>query len=145
MNIKIISIPAFPSSEELNELNKFLSSHQIISVEKHFVASPENSFWSFCIKYVNSVLSSKTQKSKKSAIDYREVLDAETFSKFSKLREKRKEIAESEGNPVYAIFNNKELADLAKLEKITKDTMLSVKGIGNGKVEKYLKSFSELY
>lgn len=145
MNIHITSISAFPTDGELKELNKFINSHQIISVEKHFVSSPENSFWSFCIKYVNTVLSAQTKTSKKPIIDYREVLDAETFAKFSQLREKRKEVAELEGVPVYAIFNNKELAGLAQLEKITQETMLSVKGIGNGKVEKYLKSFSEIF
>ena len=42
MNIHITSISAFPTDNELKELNKFINSHQIISVEKHFVSSPEN-------------------------------------------------------------------------------------------------------
>ena len=145
MNIHIISIPAFATVEELKDLNDFLSSHRIISVEKHFVSNPETSFWSFCIKYVLSAKNQQKNKFKKTSIDYREVLDAETFAKFTKLREKRKEIAESEGVPVYAIFNNQELADLAQLENITKESMLTVKGIGDGKVEKYLSVFSKIF
>ena len=37
-------------------------------------------------------------------VDYREVLSAEQFEVFSKLREVRKEVAEREAVAVYAIF-----------------------------------------
>lgn len=39
--------------------------------------------------------------------------------------------------PAYAIFTDKELAALAKLEVLTAKNMVEIKGIGQRKVEKY--------
>ena len=47
-------------------------------------------------------------------MDYGEVLSAEEFAVFSRLREERRKWAESEGAPVYTIFTNAQLADLVK-------------------------------
>ncbi len=145
MNIKIISIAAFATEEELQELNSFLSSNQIISVEKHFVSKPEIDFWTFCIKYVAQKTGNSKKTKKTSGIDYRELLDDETFAKFDKMRIKRKELAEKENIPAYFIFTNEELSKLAELDKITKEAMLSVKGIGEAKVEKYFSEFENIF
>ena len=68
-------------------------------------------------------------------------LDDKTFQKFSKLREIRKKVAADEAIPAYAVFTDEELAGLAKLESITQKSMLSVKGIGDKKVERFAKYF----
>jgi len=39
------------------------------------------------------------------------------------------------------VFTDEELAGLAKLDSITEKTMLSVKGIGDKKVERFAKHF----
>ena len=43
-------------------------------------------------------------------IDYKEVLSAPEFERFARLRLLRKELAEKEGVPAYAIFTNEQLA-----------------------------------
>jgi superfamily II DNA helicase RecQ len=74
-------------------------------------------------------------------VDYKHILDEPTFQKFSKLREIRKKVAAEEGIPAFAVFTDEELAGLAKLDAITEQSMLSVKGIGAKKVERYAKNF----
>ncbi len=74
-------------------------------------------------------------------MDYKQILDDATFQKFSKLREIRKKVAADEGIPAYAVFTDEELAGLAKLDIITQKNMLSVKGIGDKKVERFAKHF----
>ena len=76
-------------------------------------------------------------------MDYKTVLDENTFLKFSILREIRKKIALDEGIPAFAIFTDEELAGLAKLPEITPKSMGSIKGIGEKKIEKYAKFFMD--
>ena len=47
------------------------------------------------------------------------VLDGRTFEVFSKLRVFRKQIAERDAVPAYAVYTDAELAEIAKLERIT--------------------------
>ena len=72
---------------------------------------------------------------------YKHILDDATFEKFSKLREIRKKVAADEGIPAFAVFTDEELAGLARLDKITQKGMVSVKGIGDKKVERFAKHF----
>ena len=74
-------------------------------------------------------------------MDYRKVLDGETFKRFSGLREIRKKVAANEGIPAFAVFTDEELTGLAKLGTVTEKNMLSVKGIGEKKVERFAKHF----
>jgi superfamily II DNA helicase RecQ len=73
----------------------------------------------------------------KEKVDYRTVLDEATFEKFAKLREIRKRFAEAEAVPAYAVFTNEELAEIAKLPELTEQTIRTISGIGEKKVEKY--------
>ncbi len=68
-------------------------------------------------------------------------MDDATFQQFSKLREIRKKVAAEESIPAFAVFTDEELAAMAKLETITKKDMLSIKGIGDKKVERYAEHF----
>jgi len=95
MQIQIFTIQAIENKEEILKMNSFLCSHKIIDIEKQFVNNGNDSFWSFCTRYINSdkQTSSGYQKEK---VDYKEILDEKSFAVFSKLREIRKEIAKAE-------------------------------------------------
>lgn len=56
---------------------------------------------------------------------------------FSKLREIRKQIAAEEAIPAYAVCTDQELAAMARLKNLTPEGMLTVKGFGEKKLEKY--------
>lgn len=138
MQLQIFSIRALDMSEDLQKLNSFLRGHKIIDIEKQFVNNGTESFWSFCIRYINSdnQLSSNPQ-TQKAKVDYKEVLDEKTFGVFSRLREIRKEIAKEDAVPAYAVFTDYELSEIAKLPIVSESTIQSINGIGQKKAEKY--------
>ena len=74
---------------------------------------------------------------KRDRTDYREVLNAEDFAVFAKLREIRKAIAQAEGVPVYTIFTNEQLAQIVQARATTKSALEQVVGVGDGRVGKY--------
>lgn len=134
MQIKIFNIP-IPDGDTWNEeMNVFLRSKRIISVEDRIVQSGDGTYWSYSIKYVDDVVLSEREKPK---VDYRKVLDEVTFQRFSALRVIRKKVAEADAVPAYVVFSDEELSELAKINPLTEAGMKSVKGIGEKKVEKY--------
>ena len=72
-----------------------------------------------------------------SKIDYKQVLDPETFAVFSKLREVRKALAEKESLPAYAVFTNEQLAEIAKARCATAGALEKIDGVGPARVAKY--------
>lgn len=60
------------------------------------------------------------------------------------LSEKRKEIAEDKNIPLYAVFNNSTLEELAYYMPISKEGMLDIKGIGEKKYDNYGEVFSTI-
>ena len=121
-------------------MNRFLRGNKILEVENQLVSNESGAYWCFCVKYIEKT-SRPASYEKAKKVDYKQVLDEATFKKFSRLREIRKKVAADEGVPAYAVFTDEELAGLAKLDTITNKTMLSVKGIGDKKVERFAKHF----
>jgi superfamily II DNA helicase RecQ len=139
MQIKLFTIPIGDNGEAQEEMNRFLRGNKILQVEGQLVSFDKDACWSFCIRYIEKGV--QKAGSDKAKVDYKYVLGEATFAKFSKLREIRKKVAADEGLPAYAVFTDEELAGLAKLDVITRKTMLSVKGIGDKKVERFAKYF----
>lgn len=136
MQIKIFTIPLINSTEAEAEMNKFLRTHRIISVSEELTSSQNISYWSFLIKYHTGSTQEKTEN-KNERVDYKEVLAPEEYSKYLILHSIRKVISKQEGLPVYNIFLNKELAEMAKLSEITYDNIKQTKGIGENRLKKY--------
>lgn len=140
MQYRIFTINAEGTSCE--EMNAFLRGRKIVEVEKHFYAMQTSAFWTFCISYIDETPNNQTVV-KKEKIDYKDVLDEKSFEKFIALREMRKEIAQKEGVPIYAVFTNEEMANIAKLDSLSLNTLQSVNGIGEKRVDKYGKAVIE--
>jgi hypothetical protein len=51
-----------------------------------------------------------------SKVDYKKILPVEQFDVYSLLRDRRKELAEQDGIPVYAVATNDQLAEMVKME-----------------------------
>lgn len=147
MQVKLFTIPLFDNETELNEMNGFLRAQKVLTIDKQFVSLGENAYWSFCITYLQlskqSTMAQNTQRQNK--IDYKEVLDVATFAVFSTLRTIRKQIAENEAVPAYAVFTDSELAEIAKLENIDVAHLQSIQGIGQKKAEKYGQVLCDQY
>ena len=124
MQIKIFSILIGGGDSMMEEMNHFLRANKIIDIKKELAMIDGNSCWTFCITYLqdNRPADTFTANSKSGSgtkVDYKEVLDAETFERFSAFRKIRKQIAESEAVPAYAVFTDAELAEIAKLKDLT--------------------------
>ena len=147
MQVKLFTIPLFDNEAEQNEMNGFLRAQKVLTIDKQFVSVGENAYWSFCITYLQlskqSTMAQNAQRQNK--IDYKEVLDVATFAVFSTLRTIRKQIAENEAVPAYAVFTDSELAEIAKLENIDVAHLQSIQGIGQKKAEKYGQVLCEQY
>jgi len=141
MQIKIITVPVSDTGVFTLELNNFLKNNKILEVEKQLVSNDNGAYWCFCISYIDTAYKEFIKSNKK--VDYREVLDDATFKKFSTMRALRKKIAADDGIPAFAVFTDEELAELAKLDTLTKGNMLSIKGIGDKKIEKFADLFIE--
>lgn len=140
MQIKLFTIPIGDNGIALDEMNRFLKNNKILEVQNQLISNENGAYWCFCVRYLEKAFSPSNENPVR--VDYKQVLDEVVFAKFSKLREIRKKVAAEEGIPAFAVFTDEELAGLAKLDVITPKNMLSVKGIGDKKVDRYAKYFS---
>lgn len=69
--------------------------------------------------------------------DYKQILAPEDFAVFVRLRQWRKEAAEEEGVPLYTIFTNEQLAEMARRRPQTKAELGSIDGVGEARLGKY--------
>jgi superfamily II DNA helicase RecQ len=142
MRIKIINIRVPDSSLGEEELNRFLATHKVVSVDKTCVQFGQNACWSFVISYLSEQKSDDSNK--RSAVDYKEVLNDEDFSRFAQLRDLRNRLAKEEGKPAYAIFTNEQLAKLVTDRVTSKETMAAIAGIGESRIAHYADRFLPL-
>jgi superfamily II DNA helicase RecQ len=140
MQVKLFTIPVGDSGAALQEMNAFLRGNKILEVENQLVSNEHGAYWCFCVHYIEQAYP-KAGGKRGAKVDYRKVLDEAVFKKFSKLREIRKNVAAEEGISAFIIFTDEELAELAKLDKITEKNMLGIKGIGEKKVARFAKYF----
>ena len=131
MRLQFFSIPALDPEASTRELNDFLAKHRILEVEKCFVAN--GGYWAVCVSFGES--SAKAEP--KPRIDYKQLLDPATFTVFSRLRENRKVLAEQDGVPVYAVFTNEHLAEMARQRMSTLAELRALPGVGEAKVSRY--------
>ena len=144
MQYKIFSISLL-DEDRVEDMNRFLRGTKVVHVEKQLITVSEGTFWTFCIQYIGTDM--KTDRpfgDPKAKVDYKQILDESTFAKFSKMRECRKQLADSDAVPAYAVFTDAELSEIAKLSELTEKALRSIPGIGAKKVEKYGKQLCDL-
>lgn len=139
MKYQFFTIPAQNPSSATDDLNAFCSQYCISEIEKQFVANGANSFWSICVTWIEQegALAVDGVRQQKNKIDYKDVLNDDEFTLYSRLRTLRKTIAEREGTPAYNIFTNAQLAAIVQQRIATKSALLELEGIGKMRVEKY--------
>ena len=138
MPLKFMCIPAVGCTDSEAELNNFTGSHRILAVDRRFVEAGQNSCWAICIDYLEGSVSVRnTSRSSRNRIDYRELLTETQFTVFASLRELRKKLAAKDAVPVYTVFTNEQLSQIAQLEVADRANLKTVEGVGDGKLEKY--------
>jgi superfamily II DNA helicase RecQ len=148
MPLKFFHIPSRDPALMEAELNAFLARHRVVTVERRFVECGLESFWGLCVDYlvgepgggVNHGAPGRAERK----IDYKELLTPEQFEIFAKLRDLRKQLAEKEAVPVYAIFTNEQMAAMVQKNPNSRAELREIDGIGEAKVEKYAEPFLAL-
>lgn len=144
MQIKLFNVPLTDDGTAQAELNKFLAGHKVLEVEQRFFQNEKGGCWSFCVRFIQNGLVNEPTTFK-GKVDYKTVLTESEFVVFSSLREIRKLLATNDAVPAYAVFTDEELSNITKLPTISIANMLTIKGIGEKKVEKYGKQMLEMY
>jgi len=138
MQLKLFVLPIKNLGVAEAEMNAFLRGHRVLAVKKEFVPDGENSFWSFCVEYLDGVgAGALVPGGRPPKVDYKEVLKPEEFEVFSRLRDWRKTVAEKEGVPVYVVLSNEQLAEMVRRRVSSKSQMKEIEGVGEARIEKY--------
>lgn len=137
MQLKLFIVPVKNVAAAEAEMNVFLRGHRVLAVKKEFVPDGENSFWTFCVEYLDSPGTGAAPTGRLPKVDYKEVLKPEEFEVFSRLREWRKAVAEKEGVPVYAILTNEQLAQVVQRKVTSRAGLKEIEGVGEARIEKY--------
>lgn len=136
--INVFFIPNRNSDEFQNELNLFLRSHKVLTIQKHAL----DDGWSFCVEWLENASDLNISKNKNSnKINYERELSKEEFFIYNKLSALRKEIAKELGVPPYNIAYNSQIADMAKLKSPSIDEINKIDGIGKSFMENYAERF----
>ncbi|MCB1777333.1 MAG: HRDC domain-containing protein [Candidatus Competibacteraceae bacterium] len=144
MKYRFFHILACDPAAETEVLNRFLAERRIVAVDRQFVADGGNSFWALSVTYRDGTSADPTgapNRPEKTRIDYREVFDERDFATFVALRTLRKELAETEGVPAYALFTNEQLAAMVRGKVRTIADLAAIEGVGKSRVEKYAAAF----
>ncbi len=141
MQIKIFTVPIIDGEIANNEMNTFLASNKVVEIEKQLVSLPTMGYWTFCVKFLLGDIPGRNLKYPEK-LDYRTVLSEEEFKRFSKFREIRKQLAQKDALPAFAIFTDAELSEMAKVEVLSTAYLAQIKGIGEKKIEKYGSHFT---
>lgn len=144
MKFSFFYIPVRGSQQAERELNIFLAGNRIVNVEKQCIQNGENSYWTFCVEWLEHEGPLVTNEKPRRKVDYRELLNDRDFAVYVKLRDLRREMAQQAGVPPYVIFTNEQLADIVRHRITTKNGLFKLKGVGHSRVEKYGGAFLAL-
>lgn len=136
MQLKLFVVPVKNLDGAEAEMNGFLRGHRVLAVKKEFVPDGENSFWTFCVEYLDGT-GGGPPGPRAPKVDYKEVLKPEEFEVFSRLRDWRKAVAEKEGAPVYVVLTDEQLAQIVQKKTSSKAGLKEIEGVGDARVEKY--------
>lgn len=116
-----------------------------MTVQQYLTANSVPPMLVFVAQYVQAAgIASSQNNSSRDRIDYRAVLDPEQFALFSRLRDKRKQLAEREGLPVYTIVSNAQLAQIVQTGAKTVASLEKIDGLGEARIRKYGQELVEV-
>lgn len=145
MELRFFSIPARDPGVFGEELNRFLRGHRALVVQRELVREEGGgAYWAVCVEYLPAAVSDGRNGGAgtgRPKVDYREVLSEADFAVFSRLRELRKQVAEQEAVPVYAVFTNEQMAAMVTGKADSLAALGRIDGVGEARVQKYGAAF----
>jgi superfamily II DNA helicase RecQ len=147
MSLHCFTIPALHGDEAEAAFNAFCREQRVLEVERHFVADGPRSYWALCVIVADGGAplpaalkkhgAAEAPADAKGRPDYKQLLNASDFAVFAALRVWRKAQAEADGVPVYAVFTNEQLAEIARQRCTSLAALGSIDGIGEARQQRY--------
>ena len=144
MSMHFFFVPAARSKPAASDLNALLLKGRILTVAREFVPNGADSGWAFCVEQtahagpLPASLKAPVERSRSSgAVDYKLILSEADFAVFATLRDLRKQLAQADSVPVYAVFSNEQLAAFVTRRAASKEAMAEVAGVGPARIAKY--------
>jgi superfamily II DNA helicase RecQ len=116
MGLRFFAVRITNSEASALELNGFLTCHKVSSIQRKLIVVGVNSFCAIgvdCLSNASDAGASSANLSR-SRVHYKAILPPEEFAVYSQLRDNRKELAQTEAVPVYALFTNERLAQMVQ-------------------------------
>jgi len=141
MQIKSFTIPVFSAEYAEEELNKFLRSHRVLQLERHF-CSEGGGFWAVFVEYVDGDPVDTTPPAhRRDKQDATQGLSDEERKRFEYFKQIRRRLATENSIPAYLIFTNEELVTLARIPELNTESVKEVKGIAPSRLKMYIEHF----
>lgn len=141
MRLAFFHIPVLHPQPAQDELNQFLASRRVSRVDKAFVADPAAPAWSVVVTWIEgdpgAAAGAGPARHGRVAVDYKALLSAAEFALYDRLRQLRRELAQAEGLPPYAVFTNEQLAALVQQRVTSEPALAAVEGVGEGRLARY--------
>jgi superfamily II DNA helicase RecQ len=149
MTMHFFAIPALDPDGAQAALDAFCRAHRVVDIERQFAADGPRSFWAVCVTVaagpgpLPAALKKPTTAAAaapglhEARVDYKQLLRPADFVVFAALRQWRKAAAEREGVPLYAVFSNEQLAQMATRRCTALAEVEAIDGVGPARVRKY--------
>ena len=146
LQVKIFTIPLCGDSDLEEELNRFLQTRQIVTIDKGIA----DRAWNFCVTYVETRADAPTNVVDDSTVassgmkDYGKILTEDQFALYLRLHRLRNQLAKELSLPKTAIFRNAELSQMSISRCSTLVALQKIPGVGAKKAQKYGEYFLRL-
>ncbi len=124
-------------------LDEFCRSRELLSVKDHFFEQGGIPHLLLCISW--RMPPAGSARKPKQGEEWRNLLTTpEHQESFDRLRRWRNDLAKQEGKPAYAIFTNRQLAEIAVLPSPSLAGLSEVDGVGPARVDRYGRGVLEV-
>lgn len=149
MKVTVFWIPVVGGEAVVEAMNRHLATHRILGLEKVFCAgsATQGPGWSVWVtedggtggggQPAEGGARRGSGTGPKGEVDYRELLDPETFQIFAGLRRWRKAAAAVRSEPLYVVASNEHLAEMARRRITTVEELGTIEGFGKGSLERH--------
>ena len=99
MRLRFFTVPCIGGEQIEAELNRFLASKKVLTVDRQVVDYNGTPCWACCVSYLPTSEGFPTETKENKKVDYKTVLSPEAFEFFSHLRAARKQLAANDAVP----------------------------------------------
>lgn len=143
MTLHFFFVPARRPEPVQTELNALLARGRVVAIRRDWLADGADSGWAVCVEVTEAAaplpadLRAGAPARRGQAVDYKDTLSPADFSLFASLRTLRKQLAERDGVPVYAVFSNEQLAQIATNRPGQASALAALDGIGDARLQRF--------